>query len=354
MAVDLYYFVCHPLHYHEKVTTRRVVVGILAFRAFSFLGLTPVAFGARQVPTYSLHCEMTTVPGNSTLPDIFIGMNALFVLLVVLSVTVIYYLVFKEARRQQERDENRDLWVFQTRAFKVMLPHAIVLAASLTTALFHVAMVRMRALISEEQMSQRALIIADRTAILLLLTLSSLANPFIYSFRLPEFRRACRELCGLRTNPNPPVVPARRVRQDGAEMAAVTGPRRRGAPATQLASVQTSPAGLIMQPTVEELPSDPAEKQATQADTTVPGPASRAEHQTASGRLFRLTVRAEVHAKPTPRPEDNMTVTLPGQVHTDAETEDVPTLTLDTENNQATTGHTSDRPLVRAKLAWEG
>ncbi|KAI8503820.1 hypothetical protein Bbelb_187910 [Branchiostoma belcheri] len=289
MAVDLYYFVCHPLHYHEKVTTR-----------------------------------------------------------------LIYYLVFKEARRQQERDENRDLWVFQTKAFKVMVPHAIVLAASLTTALFHAAMVRMRALISEEQMSQRALIIADRTAILLFLTLSSLANPFIYSFRLPEFRRACRELCGLRTNPNPLVVPARRVRQDDVEMAAITGSGRRGAPASQPASAQTSPSGLIMQPTVEDLPSDPAEKQATQADTTVPGPASRAEHQTASGRLFRLTVRAEVHAEPTPRPEDNMTVTLPGQVHTDAETEDVPTLTLDTENNQATTGHTSDRPPARTKLAWEG
>ncbi|KAI8502682.1 hypothetical protein Bbelb_193840 [Branchiostoma belcheri] len=348
MAVDLYYFVCDPLHYHDKVTTRRVVVGILAFRAFSLVGLTPVAFGGRQVPTYSLHCEMTTVPGKSTtLPDIFIGVNVLVALLAVLFVTMIYYLVFKEARRQQERDENRDLWVFQTKAFKVMVPHAIVLAAALTTALFHAAMVRMRALISEEQMSQRALIIADRTAILLFLTLSSLANPFIYSFRLPEFRRACRELCGLRTNPNPPVVPARRYRQDDAEMAAVTGPGRRGAPASELAS---APAGPIMQPTAEDPPADPAEKQTTQEDTT-PGPASRAEHQTASGtgRPFRLTVRAEVHAKPTPRPEDNMTVTLPGQLYTDAEAEDVPTLTLDTENNQATTGHTSDRPPVRTK-----
>ncbi|KAI8514718.1 hypothetical protein Bbelb_073090 [Branchiostoma belcheri] len=309
MAVDLYYFVCHPLHYHDKVTTKRVVLGILAFRTFSFVGgLAPVALGG--LPEYNLRCEAE--PANSTsLSAIIRSMMLLFFLLVVLSVLFIYWRIFKEARRQQERDENRDLWVFQTKAFKVMVPHAIVLTASTATLGFRVAMAR--AVITEEQMSLRGLMIAESAAIVLYLTVSSVADPVIYSFRLPEFRRALRELCGLRTNAiPPPAAPVRRHHQGDAETATGTGPARRGA--------QTSSVGLIMEHTAEDLPSDQAEKQATQADT-IPG-------DTASGRPFRLTVRAEVHAEPRPRPgQEDGTVNLPGQVHTDAEEEDDPTLT---------------------------
>ncbi|KAI8491830.1 hypothetical protein Bbelb_302030 [Branchiostoma belcheri] len=241
------------------------------------------------------------------------------------------------------------LWVFQTKAFKVMVPHAIVLTASLITTLFRVA--TLRAVISEEQMSQCALIIAARVALLLYLTLSSMANPVIYSLQLPEFRRACRELCGWRTNANPPAVPARRHRQDEVEMATVTGPRR-GAPASELAPAQTSSEGTIIQPTAEFITSDQARKQTTQAFLD-----QRLEQGTvaesASGRPSRLTVRAEVHAEPTPRPkEEDMTVTLPGQLQTDAETTDVPTLYLDTEIDEATSGGTLNRPAVRTKLAW--
>ncbi|KAI8496759.1 hypothetical protein Bbelb_254140 [Branchiostoma belcheri] len=326
MAVDLYYFVCHPLHYHDKVTTKRVLLGILAFRTFSlFGGLAPVIFGG--LPKYNLRCEIE--PANSTsFSAIFRSTNVLFAILVALSVFIIYCRIFLEAKRQQERDENRDLWVFQTKAFKVMVPHAIVLIASLTTTIFRIA--TLRAVISEEQMSQRALIIAARAALLLYLTLSSMANPVIYSLRLPEFRRACRELCGWRTNANPPAVPARRNRQDEVEMATFTGPRR-GAPASEMAPAQTSSEGTIIQPTAEFIPFDQARKQTTQASLD-----QRLEQSSladsASGRPLRLTVRAEVRAEPTPRPEEEgMTVTLPGQLQTDAETTDVPTLYLDTK-----------------------
>ncbi|KAI8501636.1 hypothetical protein Bbelb_209070 [Branchiostoma belcheri] len=307
MAVDLYYFVCHPLHYHDNVTTKRVVLGILAFRVLSlFGGLAPVAFGG--LPKYN--CV--------------------------------------EARRQQERDENRDLWVFQTKAFKVMVPHIAVLTVSTTTVGFRVAMGR--AVITEEHMSLRSLMIAERVAILLYLTVSSVANPVIYSFRLPEFRRACRELCGLPTNANPPPPPAptRRHRQDDTEMATFTGPRRRGAPASELAPAQVSSEGLIMQFTAEDMPSDQAEKQTTQADTTPD------QRHTTSGRPIRLTVRAEVHAEPRPRPgQKDATVNLPGQVHTDAEEEDVPTITLAPDTDEPTAGHARDRPPSRPRLAWE-
>ncbi|XP_019626358.1 PREDICTED: olfactory receptor 2T7-like [Branchiostoma belcheri] len=332
ISVDLYYFVCHPLHYHDKVTTKRVVLGILTSRAFSLLfGLAPVAFGG--LPEYNQRCGRE--PANSTsLSAIFRNMTILLTLFVVLSVLVIYWRIFKEARRQQERDENRDLWVFQTKAFKVMVPHATILTASTATVVFRVAI--WRAVITEEQMSQPALMIAERVAVLLVLTLSSVANPVIYSFRLPEFCRACRELCGLPTNANPPPPAAtRRHCQDDAEMAAVTRPGRRGAPASALAPAQTSSEVLIVQPTAENMPPDQAEKQATQADTTPGPPAPRSGHrgrETASGRPIRLTVRAEVHAEPTPCPgQEDATVNLPGQVNTDAEEEDVPTLTLDTD-----------------------
>ncbi|KAI8501637.1 hypothetical protein Bbelb_209080 [Branchiostoma belcheri] len=354
MAVDLYYFVCHPLHYHDKVTTKRVVLGILAFRVLSlFGGLAPVAFGG--LPKYNLRCEMESA-NSTSLSGIFRSMNLVFCLLVALFVLLIYCRIFKEARRQQERDENRDLWVFQTRAFKVMAPHAIVLTTALSTTIFRIATIR--GLISEEQMKQRALVITARVALLLYLTLSSVANTAIYSFRLPEFRRALRELCGLPTNANPPppAAPTRRHRQDDMEMATFTGPRRRGAPASELAPAQVSSEGLIMQFTAEDMPSDQAEKQTTQADTT-PGPASRAGHrgrETTSGRPIRLTVRAEVHAEPRPRPgQEDATVNLPGQVHTDAEEEDVPTITLDTDTDEPTAGHALDRPPSRPKLAWE-
>ncbi|KAI8498080.1 hypothetical protein Bbelb_240240 [Branchiostoma belcheri] len=326
MAVDLYYFVCDPLHYHDKVTTKRVVLGILVFRAFSILfGMAPLAFIGQN---YS-RCEME--PASSTpVATIFMIMNLLFVVLVVVSVPVIYCRVMLEARRQQERDENRDLWLFQTKAFKVMLPHAIVWAASITTTAFHIATVP--ALNSEEQTSQPALIIAARVALLLYLTLSSMANPVIYSFRLPEFRRACRELCGWRTNANPPAVPARRHRQDDVEMIAITGTGRRGAPVSKVAPAQTSSEGLIHQSTML---SDQAPKQTTQVDM-IPGPGHRGRETTA-GRPVRLTVMAEVHDEPPPCPGED----------------DIPTLTLDTDTDGATTGHILDNPHPRTKIAWD-
>ncbi|KAI8507621.1 hypothetical protein Bbelb_150010 [Branchiostoma belcheri] len=351
MAVDLYYFVCDPLHYHDKITTKRVVLGILAFRAFSlFFGIAFAAFAG--LPKYSWRCEMVTDPSNSALA-ILVSMGVLFFLLVVLSILIIYCRVFKEARRQQERDENRDLWVFQIKAFKMMVPHAIVLTASITTTSFYAAM--LLALVSEEQMSQRTLIIAERVTILLYLTLSSMANPLIYSFRLPEFRRACRELCGWQTNPL--VVPARRHGQDDVhvEMAAITS-LGHGAPASELAPAQTSAEGLITQSTAEGVPSNQAQTQTTQEDMT-PGQPSRPGHggrETDSGRPFRLTVRAEVHAEPVPCPgQGDPTAALPGQLHKDARTADVSTLTLHTETDEPTTGHTLDHLPARTKLAWE-
>ncbi|CAH1257334.1 OR6M1 [Branchiostoma lanceolatum] len=333
MAIDLYHFVCNPLHYHDKVTTKRVAVGILTIRAFSlFFGLAPVAFGG--LPENSLFCEYD--PANSAdVSAIFRNINLFVFLLATLSALALYCRVFKEARRQQERDENRDLWVFQTKAFKMMAPHAIVLTVSVTTIIFQVAMAR--ALISKEQMLQYALIITDHVAILLFLTVSSMANPIIHSFRLPEFRRACKEMCGLPRNQ--PVAPAPRHRDMG--IAAIAGPGQ-GAPATELTPTRTSAKSL--KPTVKDAPSDQAQKQ-TQADMG-PGLAHGTEcrdHRNASERPFQLTVRAEVHAEPTPCSGEYTTETLPEQLLLDAESAHVPTSTFNTETDGATVGHTVNR-----------
>ncbi|KAI8491434.1 hypothetical protein Bbelb_306340 [Branchiostoma belcheri] len=229
VAIDLYYFVCDPLHYHDKVTTKRVLVGIFTTRALSlFFGfaLAPMAFGGP--PKYGVICDYGL--GNSfSFHDIFKNTYLIILVLTALSIPVLYCRVFKEARRQQERDENRHLWVFQTKAFKTMVPHATVLTVTVATSVFQVA--TLRALTSKEQMPPRALVVAENVVILMFLTLSSMANPVVYSFRLPEFRRAFRELCGRPNNQIPAVVTGTgqgglgRRHQDSLalEMVAITG-----------------------------------------------------------------------------------------------------------------------------------
>eukprot|EP00058_Branchiostoma_floridae_P012089 XP_002597577.1 hypothetical protein BRAFLDRAFT_82317 [Branchiostoma floridae] len=350
MAVDLYYFVCDPLRYHDKVTTKRVAVGIVVIRAFSlFFGLAPVAFGG--LPEYGLVCEYDSV-NSVSLSAIIRNIGLLVTLLVILSISMLYYQVFKVARRQQERDENRDLWVFQTKAFKLIAPHTIILTVSIATTVVQIAMAR--AVISEEQMSQYGLTIADHVSILLFLTVSSVANPIIYSLRLPDFRRAIKKLCGLPTN-TPPAVPARR--HGDIEVAAITGSAQ-GAPAAEVTPDPTPAEAL--KPTVEDGTPDAQKQTTTQADMN-PGLAPCTQHRgyrTATQRPFQLTVRADVHAEPTPLSGEDITETLPGQLYMEAASPDVPTSAMDTEADKATEGHTLDQfasqhPPARPKLAWQ-
>ncbi|XP_078583928.1 olfactory receptor 1E16-like [Branchiostoma floridae x Branchiostoma japonicum] len=340
MAVDLYHFVCNPLHYHDKVTTKRVVAGIVTIRALSlFFGLAPVAFGG-------LRCE-----DANNVAVIFRRINLFLFSTAALSVPMLYCRIFKEARRQQERDENRNLWVFQTKAFKMMAPQATVWAISVATVIFQVAI---RVLISEEQRSHYVLTILDHVSSLLYLTVPSMANPIIYSFRLPDFRRAIKELCGLPTN-TPPVVPASRHRD--MEMTTITGQR---APAIELAPAQTSGEGP--KTTAEDVcvPSDQEKsfpKQTTKAGMN-PGLAPSTEcsgHKTASQRRpFQITVKAEVHAEPTPCPGQDV-AGLPGQLNLDAEPTDAPTRTstVTAEMDKATVGHTLMASPARPKVAWQ-
>ncbi|XP_019641251.1 PREDICTED: olfactory receptor 6C65-like [Branchiostoma belcheri] len=205
MAIELYYFICHPLHYGTNVTTKRVFIGIVSVRAFAlFFGVGPTVIKRLQNSDDSLLCQLE--PFNSTNPAaIFRNICGLSVVFAVLAILIIYYIVYKEARKQQERDEQRHLWLCQIKAFRKLAPHIVVLAVSVASYLFLVASGR-AVLNGGEKVSTSRLItvvVANR----IFLTVSSMVNPIIYSFRQPEFRRALRELCGLSNSNNIPLVP---------------------------------------------------------------------------------------------------------------------------------------------------
>ncbi|CAH1267440.1 OR51B5 [Branchiostoma lanceolatum] len=192
MAIELYYYICHPLHYHQKVTTKRVVISTLVVMVFSLLlRVVYIILESLQNPDTTSQCslEYADITGPAAvIQNIMTGAAILAFLLIFIS----YFLVFKEAKKQQERDENHNLWLYQTRAFKKLAPHAITLAVWVGTIIMLVTVSHQ----NEKQGASFPLRIATRVAVLLYATLSSMVNPIVYSFRMPNFRRALRETFG--------------------------------------------------------------------------------------------------------------------------------------------------------------
>ncbi|CAH1256754.1 OR2T10 [Branchiostoma lanceolatum] len=142
-------------------------------------------------------CE--TEPLTSTsIAAIFRSICYIVVILAAIAIIIIYYLVFKEARKQQERDENRNLWLCQIKAFKTMSPHITILAVLVASSIFLVVIHRVQN--NKHKEESVSLLVASQVAKLIYLTLSSVVNPIIYNFRHPEFRPALRELCGIPQN----------------------------------------------------------------------------------------------------------------------------------------------------------
>ncbi|KAI8503178.1 hypothetical protein Bbelb_189990 [Branchiostoma belcheri] len=192
MALELYYFICKPLHYRAKVTTKRVVIGVLFTRAFAlFFGVGSELLKLHKNTGDTLRCTPEPM-GSTTAAAIFLGILQAGIVIAVIVVFVLYYLVFKEARKQQQRDEHCKLWLYKTKAFNVMAPHVCVLAVSVASLL--VMIICVRAFLTRNEKASDSLLMTVRVSKLLYLTVSSMVNPIVYSFRQPEFRRALREL----------------------------------------------------------------------------------------------------------------------------------------------------------------
>ncbi|XP_066275073.1 olfactory receptor 5P64-like [Branchiostoma lanceolatum] len=318
MAVELYYFICQPLHYNSKVTTKRVVFSILAVRAFAlFFGAGSAIILRLQDSRGGLHlCDPE--PITSTSPAaIFTSISYLAGVLAVITIVIIYYLVFKEARKQQERDENRNLWLCQTKAFKTMTPHIMILAILLASLIFLVAFARVL-YNKEEKTSVSPVLIASQVAKLIYLTLSSVVNPIIYSFRHPEFRPALRELCGMPQNLPAAMAPPPVRRGQDMEMAVFSTPDRgQWASGREFRPIPSSSQGEG-QLEEETPPPSPAQTQAEAHSQQAPPPSpahsqeeeeqpeqaplpGQCKQKTRPGRPMVLTIQAEIHPSPPPR-----------------------------------------------------
>ncbi|CAH1241298.1 OR2T2 [Branchiostoma lanceolatum] len=192
MAIDLYYFICHPLRYNTQVTTQKVVIGMLVvdFLAIS-IGITPVAIAGGMKSSGSLQCApetLSSIQASAVIRNMGFTFQVIFVLVSV----ILYYLVFKEARRQQERDANQHLRIYQTKAFKTMAGHVIVFFVFLSATIFLI--VSRRAVLVHEENASDAQLIAHKVAVHLFRTLSPMADPLVHSLRTPDFRRALRQV----------------------------------------------------------------------------------------------------------------------------------------------------------------
>ncbi|XP_066299969.1 olfactory receptor 10G9-like [Branchiostoma lanceolatum] len=201
MAIDMYYFICYPLQYETKVTTTRLAMGIGLVDTFSFIcGAVPLIL-VRQADQ-NISCLMKTRSSQPAFVFRTIGIVAQVIS--VLIIIGLYYIVLKEAKRQQERDEHRPVKFYKTKGFKTMAPHAIALTTTIITSAFlAISLAQGNA---ENEEPSMAVAIVEKAAILVNLTVSSMLNPVIYSLRLPEFRRALREMCGR--SPTAAVGPA--------------------------------------------------------------------------------------------------------------------------------------------------
>ncbi|KAI8512963.1 hypothetical protein Bbelb_096020 [Branchiostoma belcheri] len=287
MAVELYYFICKPLHYNGEVTTKRVFVGIMAVRAIAIIfGIGPLVVKRLQSSEGgdSMRCGPEPI-GSTSASAVFRSVGQGGIVLAVLAAFLLYFFVLKEARKQQEREKNRDLWLCQTKAFRTMAPHAIVVIVSAATLAFVSA--SFRSLFNGDgRKATASLLVTAQVAKLLNITVSSMVNPIVYSFRRPEFRRALRELCS-RPPTDAPVALGMETAVFSLHITSTSAP--------------TTPQGERQQG--GEGPNSPDQTQATrQAETPpqdlVPLPGQCTQQTPKANRPAVLTIQAEVHNSP--------------------------------------------------------
>ncbi|XP_078687554.1 uncharacterized protein LOC144919813 [Branchiostoma floridae x Branchiostoma belcheri] len=239
-----------------------------------------------------------------------------------------------------------------------MVPHATVLTVTVATSVFQVA--TLRALTSKEQMPPRALVVAESVVILMFLTLSSMANPVVYSFRLPEFRRAFRELCGRPNNQLPAAVTGTgqgrlgRRQQDRVEMTAITGTSQGGPP---IAGQQhQDSAGMVDITGSGQVASARQQQHSVRLDTItgVPGQVESAQRHQDSSALEMLAVTGSGQGA-------SATVSTPAQMSTeglkttaeDDQAHNKQTRKVDMSAGTESCATTSELSAARRKLAWQ-
>ncbi|KAI8492430.1 hypothetical protein Bbelb_298830 [Branchiostoma belcheri] len=192
MAIDLYCFVCHPLKYNMHMTTGKVGVGMFVVDVLAIsIGIAPVAITGEMKSSGSLECAPDAI-SSIRASAIIRNMGILFQVIFVLVIFILYYFVFKEARRQQERDANQHLKIYQTVAFKTLSRHIVVLFVFLSATIFLI--VSRRAVLVHEGNASDAQLLAHKVAVHLFRTLSPMADPIVHSLRIPDFRRALKQV----------------------------------------------------------------------------------------------------------------------------------------------------------------
>ncbi|CAH1256324.1 OR4A15 [Branchiostoma lanceolatum] len=314
MGMELYYFICKPLHYNAEVTTKRVNIGIVAVRATAVIfGIGPVVAKRLQSSGDGLLCAPE--PINSTSASaIFRSISQAGIVLAVLAIFLLYYFVLKEARKQQERDENQNLWLCQTKAFKTMAPHVIVVIVSAATLAFVSA--SFRSLFNGDKKATASLLITAQVAKLLNITVSSMVNPIVYSFSRPEFRRALRELCGM--PPDAPVAQAQPpVQNQGQDtrMVVFDIPDHGQGTSDQESTSSPPTAKKAWQPRDQQPPPSPAQTQARPHGQQTPPPSPTQTQAETLGQqapsLSQAQTQAEPHGQQAPPPSPAQTQAEP-------------------------------------------
>ncbi|XP_035662478.1 olfactory receptor 10P1-like [Branchiostoma floridae] len=207
MAMDVYFFIIHPLHYNDKVTTPRVAWAIAAARTLTFVvALTSVAVGGSgntQDVSDVLVClpGMNSSPKNTVLAILIVVVP--IAVFVVLAVGALYYRVLKEAREQQHRDEDRHLQLHETQAFRALAPHFTVVLVFVGTAILSFIFARA----AQTEGASIYLSVARRVAMLLNLSLSYITDSVVYSLKKADFRRAMGEVLPFINEQAQPQVP---------------------------------------------------------------------------------------------------------------------------------------------------